>query len=65
MGRRIRCDELGMRLLEREQLVVEPVELGVGDLRLVEDVVAVEVMVDLPAQLVEALLHVLLRPRRH
>jgi hypothetical protein len=65
LGRRIGRDQLRVLVLERLQLVVEPVVLGVGDLRVVEDVVAVEVVVDLLAQLVEALLHVLLRPRRH
>ena len=40
-----------MLLLEPLQLVEEPVVLGVGDLRVVEDVVAVEVVVQELAQL--------------
>ena len=38
-GRRVGRDELRVRLLERHELVVEPVVLGVGDHRVVEDVV--------------------------
>ena len=55
LGRRIGRHELGIRLLEREELVVEAVELRVRDLRLVEDVVAVEVVVEQVAQLGRAL----------
>ena len=44
-----------MLLLERLQLVEEPVVLRVGDLGVVEDVVAVEVVVELLAQLFGAL----------
>ena len=40
-----------MLLLEREQLVEETVVLCVLDLRVVEDVVAVEVVVELLAEL--------------
>ena len=45
----------GLRLLERDQLVVEPVVLGVRDRRLVEHVVLVEVAVEQLAQLGGAL----------
>ena len=45
LGRGVGGRELGI-LLELEELVEEPVELRVRDLRLVEDVVAVEVVVD-------------------
>src|SRR5207247_6148829 len=40
-------------VLEPAQLVVEPVVVGVGDLRVVEDVVAVEMMVELLAELID------------
>ena len=53
--------QLGVLLLDREQLALELVELGVGDDRVVEDVVAVIVLRDLLAQLPEALLRFLLR----
>jgi hypothetical protein len=43
-----------MLLLERLELVVEPVVLGVGDLGVVEDVVAVEVVVQLLPELLGA-----------
>ena len=58
-------DQLGVLVLERLELVEEPVELGVGDLRLVEHVVEVEVVVDLLAQVVELLPDALLRARGH
>src|SRR3954451_9967413 len=54
-----------MVLFERLQLVEEAIVRRVRDLRIVENVVAVEVMVDLFAQLVESLLHALFRTRRH
>src|SRR6185295_11603866 len=58
--------QLRVLALELEELVPEPVELGVRDLRLVEDVVAVEVVVDRVAQLRDAsLLWLGLRPRGH
>ena len=44
-----------MLRLELLQLVVQPVVLGVRDLRVVEHVVAVEVVVELLAQLLDAL----------
>ena len=51
LRRRVGRDEIGVRLLERDELVVELVVLGVRDLRIVEDVVAVEVVVEDLAQL--------------
>ena len=51
LGGRVRRDEVGVLLLERLQLVEEPVVIGVRDLRVVEDVVAVEMVLDLLAQL--------------
>ena len=51
LRRRVGRDETGIGLLERDELVVELVVLGVGDLRIVEDVVAVEVVVEDLAQL--------------
>ena len=51
LGGRIGGDELGMLLLEGLQLVVERVVLVVADLRVIENVVAVGVVVDLPAEL--------------
>jgi hypothetical protein len=55
LGGRIGRDELGMLLLERLQLVIERVVLVVADLGVVEDVVAVGVVVDRLAQLGGAL----------
>jgi hypothetical protein len=49
-------DELGKLLLQPPKLPHELVVLGVGDLRLVQDVVAVVVMVDLLAKLLDAAL---------
>ena len=65
LRRRFGRDQLRVLLLERLELVEEPVVLGVGDLRLVEHVVEVEVVVDLLAQVVELLLDALLRARGH
>ena len=53
--RRARVVELGVLGLQPLQLVVQPVVLGVRDLWVVEDVVAVEVVVELLAQLLDAL----------
>ena len=54
-GRRLRQgvgrDQLRILRLEGLELVVEPVVLGVRDLRVVEDVVAVEVVLELLAEL--------------
>ena len=52
---RVRGDELGVRVLQSCELVVERVVLRVGDLRVVEDVIAVEVVVEDLAQLGGAL----------
>ena len=51
LSRRVRRDELGMLELERSELVEEAVELRVGDLGVVEDVVAVAVVLDKAAKL--------------
>ena len=51
LRRRVRRHELGMLGLDRPQLVDQNVVLVVADLRVVEDVVAVAVVVELPAQL--------------
>ena len=56
LRRRVGRDEVRMLLLERLQLVEEPVVVGVRDLRIVEDVVAVQVVLDLLAQLGSTLL---------
>ena len=48
LGRRVGADKLGILLLERLELVEEAVVVGVRDLRVVEDVVAVQVVLDLP-----------------
>jgi hypothetical protein len=53
LRRRVRRDQVGVLVLEPLQLVVEPVVGGVGDLGIVEDVVAVEVMIQLGAELVD------------
>ena len=44
-----------MLVLDRLQLVVERVVRGIGELRIVEDVVAVEVVLDQPPELFDAL----------
>ena len=54
-----------MLVLERLQLVVEPVIGSVRDLGIVEDVVAVELVIQLGAELVEARLDVLERWSGH
>ena len=59
LGRGVGRDPVGMLVLERLQLVVEPVVGSVGDLGIVEDVVAVEVMIQFGAELVEPRLDVL------
>src|SRR5215211_4469828 len=51
LGGRVRRAQLGMLGLDVAQLVEERVVFRVGDLRLVEDVVAVAVVLELPAQL--------------
>ena len=59
---RVRCTELGMLLLEVAQLVQQRVVVGVRDLGVVEDVVAVVVVLDDPPQLGGALLYRCERP---
>jgi hypothetical protein len=54
LGRRIRRAQLRVFRLQGLQLAEQPVVLGVGDLRVVEDVVAVVVVVQLDAQLLGA-----------
>ena len=51
LRRRVGCDELGVLGLERLQLVEQRVVRAVGDLGVVEDVVAVEVVLDQATQL--------------
>jgi hypothetical protein len=63
LGRRVGRDEVGMLLLERLQLVEQRVVGVVADLGVVEDVVAVTVVLDRPAQLGGALGRVLPLPR--
>ena len=47
LGGRVRVSQLRVFLLERDELVVEAVVVGVGHLRVVEDVVPVVVVLDL------------------
>ena len=54
LGRRVRLDELGMLLLEGEQLVLEGVVLGIGDVRGVLEVVLRVVALDEAPQLGDA-----------
>ena len=55
LRRRIGGDEIGMLGLEPLELVQQPIELLVGDLRVVVDVVALFVMPDRVTQLADAL----------
>ena len=55
LGRRIGAQQVGVGGLEVAQLVQQDVVVGVGDLRLVEDVIEVAVMLELRAQLGHAL----------
>ena len=55
LRRRIGRDEIGMLGLELLELVQQPIELLVGDLRIVVDVVALFVMADRVAKLADAL----------
>ena len=50
LGGRVGRDELGVLLLQRAELAEERVELGVADLGIVEDVVAVVVRVNLAGE---------------
>ena len=52
---RVRRDELGMLGFQRDEFAPQRVVLGVADLRVVEDVIAVRVVVDRSAQRVEPL----------
>ena len=54
LGGRVGGEQLGVRALELVQLAQQLVVLDVGDLGRVEDVVAVVVVLDLRAQLVDA-----------
>jgi hypothetical protein len=54
LRRRVRRDELGVLGLEALQLAEERVVLVVADLGVVERVVAPRVVLDLPAQLLDA-----------
>jgi hypothetical protein len=53
LGWAIRGDQIGVISLECDQLSEQGVELGVGDHRVVEDVVAMVVLSDLGTQLFE------------
>ena len=55
LGRRIRRHQVGMRLLECAELPHERVERGIGDLRIVVDVVPLLVVPDLVAKREDAL----------
>ena len=50
LRRRVGGDEIGMLRLERLQLVQQAIELGVGDLRAIVDVIEIFVAPDLSAQ---------------
>ena len=54
LGRRVGRDEIGMLRLEPLELVQQPIELLVGDLRVVVDVVALFVVADVVAKLSDA-----------
>jgi hypothetical protein len=54
LRRRIGCHQVGILFFERLQLAHQPVVLGVGDLRIVEHVVAIVVMLELRAQLTDS-----------
>ncbi len=55
LRRRIRRDQFGMRVFQRQQFVVERVVLRVGDHRVGEDVVAIDVIIQLAAKFGSAL----------
>jgi hypothetical protein len=63
LGWRVGRDQRGMLAFQRLQLVDQAVELGVGNLRVVEHVVAMLVVADLLAQLLRAPLDVFGRSR--
>ena len=54
LGDRVRGDQLGIGLLERNEFVVEPIPFGVGDLGGVEFVVLLGVVVEGRPQFVDA-----------
>src|SRR5215210_201920 len=56
LRRRVRREQLGMIFFDPSQLAQQVVVVGVGDLRVVEDVVAVVVVGDLPPELLGSLL---------
>ena len=58
LGGRIGRGEMGMFGFEGSQAVEQGVVLGVGDLWIVEDMVAAQVVVDGPAELLYLPLHV-------
>jgi hypothetical protein len=55
LRRRLRCDELGVRRFERAQLVHQRVVLTVGELRRVQDPVALVVIAHQAPQFLDAL----------
>ena len=55
LGRRFRRDEFGVGGFQRLQFAQQPVVLGVRDLRVVEHVIAVVVVIDLVPELANAL----------
>ena len=61
MGRRVRRDQLGELILEVDELPVEPVVLGVGDLGLVFQVIEPVVTLYLCTKLLDLLRRFLLR----
>ena len=54
LGDRVRGDQLGIGLLERNEFVVEPIPFGIGDLGCVEFVVLLGVVVESRPQFVDA-----------
>jgi hypothetical protein len=55
LSRTVGCHEVGELVLEREQFPDQCVVLGIGDLRVVEHVVAIRVIVDRLAQFLDPL----------
>jgi hypothetical protein len=53
LGRRLRRDQLGELVLERAELTDQLVVLGIRDLGVVQDVIAVQVVVDELAELLD------------
>ena len=50
LGRRIRRDQFGMLFFQVPQFVIQPVVFGIGDDRIAEDIVAIDVIMKLFAQ---------------